>query len=136
MDTQAYVVIYTDKLAETRHQYETQFHFAINPNIADGFAVCPIFGDGMQIIYLDAVALNKPITSGLLIRIHTPHIEVEQDRLQTAGIEVTALQEAFWGLQFGQTVRYFEARDLNGNILQLYEDHVGEIKGFTVKREI
>lgn len=126
-------VIYTNKLEEVLAFYKANFNFMLDETIPNGLAVLGSYGGNGLLIYLDAEAYNHAISTNVVVRVHMKSPEIEHERLERAQLSVTAVQEADWGKSFG-TARYFELTDPSGNSIQLFEDHIGEVAGYTLQR--
>lgn len=128
-------VIYTDRLDEVHAFWQDHFGFVLDEDIPNGFGFILAYSQSM-VMYLDAEAAGRPVTQNAVLRLHTAHPELEHARLAEEGLTVSDLKEEHWGRTFGQTVSYFEMQDPSGTTLQFFEDFVGEIKGFTLKRDV
>lgn len=122
-------IIYTNKVKEIADFYKTHFLFDYTATVPNGFTFCPI--PGTMFTYLDADEHQEPETSSILVRIPLGFIEIEKERLETAGLEVSDIFEENWGDHFGAGVKYIEVFDPAGIRIQLYKDHVGETRSFT-----
>lgn len=118
-------VIFTDKLAEVRNFYQTNFSYlpmdTANPN---GFSVMP-FAEA-QITWIDAASAGAPVTLNTMIRITLPYVAVERAQLAAKGVSCSELIVENWGNFHGNAVQYFSVTDPSGTRLLYYEDHFGE----------
>lgn len=126
-------VIYTDKLGVVRDFWEKYFHTYGFTEMRDGFGI-RVFGDSF-VIFLDAAAYGKPVTSNAAVRIRSKQPELERGRLDERGWEVSEMQDDHWGPTF-EDVEFFSFQDPSGTTFELFADHVGVAKRFTLKREI
>ena len=126
-------VIYTDKLDEVRDFWEKYFYNYAFTEMPDGFGVM-VFGDA-YIIFLDAAAYGKPVTVHATMRVRSQQPELEHGRLDEQGWEVSEMQDDHWGPAF-EDVEFFSFQDPSGTTFELFADHVGATKRFTLKREV
>jgi hypothetical protein len=126
-------VIYTDKLSEVRDFWDEYFHTYSFTELQDGFGIM-IYGDSF-VLFLDAAAHDKPVTRNAAIRIRSQQPELEHGRLDETGWEVSPMKDDHWGPAF-EDVEYFSFADPSGTTFEIFDDHVGESKRFTLKRDV
>lgn len=126
-----HTVVFTDRLEAVKAFYLKYFEgFTFDFHIPDGFSF-QIFEPRAKLIYLDATKYNVEPTRGLAMRLNFAFPEIERDRLQTEGIEVSEMHHVNWGAHYGDSVNYFEFLDPAGVRMQLYREYAGETRGIT-----
>lgn len=119
------VVVYTDKLSETRAFYEKHFLFLpLETDQATTFAFQP-FGE-VRITYIDAASAGVSPSRGMVLRWGLSHLDLERARLIAEGVACGELVVEDWGAFYGERVRYFSMTDPADACILFFEHRYGQ----------
>ena len=119
-------VIYTDRLAEVRTFYETNFYFPMDRTEPNSFGILPL--PEAKITFVDAAATGMVPSQNILLRLAIPYPALEHARLVAAGVSCSELATEDWGSFYRQAVQCFTFTDPSGVRIQFFGSHFGEEK--------